>query len=271
MHFNKPFFLSLPLVLTLACLGLGTFSSARANSPALYQVSTGTALMAGLFQGTVSFKTLEKQGDFGLGSVADMNGELIAYQGKFYRIAPDGNMEIIPPTQTTPYAVVTFFEPTIHFKISNINSYPELVKVLNKHISNRHIPYAINIKGQYGHIELRAVRGAKPPYPAFTDLAKTQAIFNLNNIKGDAVGFFFPPYLSQVNTPGYHLHFITANRKTGGHILKVNIKQATVNLMPIHTWTMQLPNTKAYAESKALTKNYQPILKSAFGAGIQFK
>lgn len=102
-------------------------------------------------------------------------------------------------------------------------------------------------------------------------LAKGQAIFKLNNVKGIGVGFFFPPYLSHVNTPGYHIHFITADHETGGHILVTDIKQATVNLMPIYTWTMQLPKTKAYAESKKLNTDYSKQLKKSFGNGIQEK
>lgn len=217
----------------------------------------------------MSFKTVAQHGDFGLGSVANMDGELIAYHGKFYRISPTGKMNLIPPTQTTPYAVVTFFKPTQHFKIKNISSYKDLIDVLNKHISNRNIPYAISVKGDYQYLELRAVRGAKPPYPPFSELAKHQAILKLHNVKGVGIGFFFPPYLAHVNTPGYHIHFITADRKTGGHILIAKIKQATVSLMPMYTWTMQLPKTKAYQQSQKLNTDYSEQLKRSFGVGIQ--
>lgn len=244
---------------------------AAPKAPSLYQVSTSSALLNGLFEGTVSFNTLEKHGDFGLGSVADMNGELIAFNGKFYRIAPDGKMNIIPKSQTTPYAVVTFFHPTIHFNISNVKNYAQLVKILNQHITNRNIPYAINIQGKFNQVKLRAVRGAKPPYPPFSELAKGQAIFDLTNVNGDGVGFFFPPYLSKVNTPGYHIHFITANRKTGGHILELNLQKAKVSLMPIYNWTIRFPQTKAYANNKNLDKDFTPLLKKSFGPGVQLK
>lgn len=264
---RKTFLFTISAALVISIMNIAVAS----NNASLYQVSTSSALLNGLFEGTVSFKTLEKHGDFGLGSVADMNGELIAIDGKFYRIAPDGKMNIIPKTQTTPYAVVTFFHPTKTFKIKNITNYAQLVKALNQHITNRNIPYAINIQGDYNQLKLRAVRGAKPPYPPFSELAKKQAIFDLKNVTGDGVGFFFPPYLSKVNTPGYHIHFITSNRKTGGHILELNIKQAKVSLMPIYNWDIQFPKTKAYAKNKQLDKDFTPLLKNSFGPGVQLK
>jgi acetolactate decarboxylase len=33
------------------------------------------------------------------------------------------------------------------------------------------------------------------------------------------VGFYLPGYMSGLNMPGYHLHFISDDRKSGGHIL----------------------------------------------------
>ena len=33
------------------------------------------------------------------------------------------------------------------------------------------------------------------------------------------VGFRFPDFATGLNVPGYHLHFITADRERGGHVL----------------------------------------------------
>jgi acetolactate decarboxylase len=36
---------------------------------------------------------------------------------------------------------------------------------------------------------------------------------------GTIVGFRIPGYLEGVNVPGYHMHFLTADRRAGGHVL----------------------------------------------------
>ena len=200
-----------------------------------------------------------------------MDGELVAFNGKFFRIAPDGKTHLIPPEQTTPYAVVTFFKPEQEVEVSNVSCYEDLVEILNKHVTNRNIPWAINISGIYETVQLRAVRGAKPPYPTFEELASKQAYFDLENIEGEGVGFFFPPFLAKANTPGYHIHFITSDFKTGGHILKCSIKKATIKLMPLYSWTLDFPRTEDYAKTDKLNVDYSGTLKESFGAGIQFK
>jgi acetolactate decarboxylase len=235
----------------------------------LYQVSTGNALIAGLYQGAVDFKTLKREGNFGIGSVKGMNGELIAIDGKFYRIAPDGKMNLISPEETTPFALVTHFKSKYSFKINKVSSLKDLVTELNKHIDNRNIPYAIHIQGKFDSLSLRAVKGSKPPYPPFKDLVQKQAIFNLTQVNGDGVGFFYLPYLNRLNVPGYHIHFITSDRKTGGHILKIAAEGLQVELMPMDNLLVRFPSTPEFAKSKKINVDNMPLMKNSFGDGIQ--
>lgn len=248
---------------------LALLMSLSATSGTLFQVSTGNALMEGLYQGAVDFKTLRANGDFGLGSVEHMDGELVAINGGFYRIDPEGKMHEIPNDATTPYAIVTHFKPTEHFTIKKASSFKELIDKLNLHIENRHIPYAIHLKGTFNNLKLRAVHRQNKPYPAFPKVVQEQSIFNLTHLMGDGVGFFTPPYLAKVNVPGYHIHFITQDRKTGGHILEGKFEDITVELMPISQLSIAFPNTDAFKNAKTLDHDYMPMMKDNFGVGIQ--
>ena len=258
-------------LVAVGALSLMVLRAGRAMPNTIYQVSTGNALIAGLFEGAVDFKALAKKGDFGLGSVKGMDGELIAIDGDFYRIAPDGRMNIIPPEQTTPYAIVTHYKPQMTFMLHHIASMKDLVDKINQHLPNRNQPYAIHIEGKYHSLELRAVRGAKPPYPAFMDLVAKQAIFNLKDVQGDGVGFFYPAYLAKVNTPGYHIHFITTDRKTGGHILNLTGDALKVSLMPINDLQIHFPSTTAFHKNQDLNKDNTALMVRAFGPGVQLK
>lgn len=228
-------------------------------------------MIAGLYQGAINFADLAMEGDFGLGSVEGMNGELNAIDGKFYRIAPDGSINLIPPNETTPYAIVTHFHAITSFDINNITSFKQLIDAINTYIDNRNIPYAIHLKGDYEFLKLRAVRGAKPPYPPFPKLVKKQAIFELKDVSGDGVGFFYPVYLSKVNVPGYHIHFITDDRKTGGHILDIKAKHLKVELMPMEQLLIRYSQTEAFKNADQLNKDNMPLMLKSFGDGIQTK
>src|SRR5215218_5350169 len=79
----------------------------------LFQTSTIDALLDGNYDGDVSFAELAERGDFGLGTLDALDGEMIALDGDFYQIKSDGRAYSIRGETKTPFAVVTFFEPAL--------------------------------------------------------------------------------------------------------------------------------------------------------------
>ena len=58
----------------------------------LYQHQTLGDLMAGVFDGTLTFEELLKHGDIGIGTFHDFEGELILLDGVAYRAKEDGSI-----------------------------------------------------------------------------------------------------------------------------------------------------------------------------------
>src|ERR671916_2337447 len=79
----------------------------------LFQTSTIDALLEGEYDGDVSFAELEGRGDFGLGTLDALDGEMIALDGGFYQVRSDGRAYAVERRAKTPFAVVTFFEPNL--------------------------------------------------------------------------------------------------------------------------------------------------------------
>jgi acetolactate decarboxylase len=52
------------------------------------------------------------------------------------------------------------------------------------------------------------------------EVMKNQPIFDLSDVQGTLLGFRFPDYAQGLNVAGYHFHFITADRSSGGHVLE---------------------------------------------------
>lgn len=50
----------------------------------LFQHNTLAALMSGLYEGTLTIGELLKKGNFGIGTLSGINGELIVLDGKAY-------------------------------------------------------------------------------------------------------------------------------------------------------------------------------------------
>jgi acetolactate decarboxylase len=57
------------------------------------------------------------------------------------------------------------------------------------------------------------------------------------------VGFRFPQYLGAVNLAGFHLHFITENRTTGGHVLGFKTGAGNLSAQYCPTVVMNLPTS----------------------------
>ncbi len=219
----------------------------RGSKDVLFQASTINALLAGVYDGDMTFRTLRQHGDFGLGTVNRLDGEMIGLDGKFYQIKTDGKAYLIPDTMKTPFAEVAFFNPDTTFKIKDsIGNYVQLKSYLSRWLSVKNIFYAIKIEGTFSYIKTRSVPSQKKPYPLLVNVVKHQATFEFHQAKGTLAGFWCPAYVKGIGVPGYHFHFITDDRKAGGHLLACRMKNVTVQIDPISAFYMVLPQSKAF-------------------------
>ena len=75
----------------------------------LFQYNTLGALMAGLYDGSMTVGELLQYGDLGLGTLDSIDGELIILDGKAYQAKGSGEVpEVVEvsPDMTVPYAAV---------------------------------------------------------------------------------------------------------------------------------------------------------------------
>jgi acetolactate decarboxylase len=75
------------------------------------QVSVLNELMIGRYDGVMSIPELLRYGDFGLGTLDNLDGELIVLDGRAYQVCGDGAVVEAGPDRSTPIAIVTPFEP----------------------------------------------------------------------------------------------------------------------------------------------------------------
>ena len=60
-------------------------------------------------------------------------------------------------------------------------------------------------------------------------------------VKGTLVGFRCPAFVKGINVPGYHLHFLTEDRKAGGHVLDLRVTGLDVILDASDSIYLALP------------------------------
>jgi acetolactate decarboxylase len=115
--------------------------------------------------------------------------------------------------------------------------------------------YAIQIDGTFPAMKVRSVPRQASPYLPLTAAVANQTVFVYSGVKGTVIGFFMPQFFSGLNVPGYHLHFISDDSKSGGHILDFTVAGNTTAEFDITpSFEMSLPTMGAFTGAD-LTKD----------------
>ena len=216
------------------------------NRHKLYQVSTIQALLEGLYQGSTTAGELHQHGDFGLGTLNDLDGEMIGLDGRFYQATSNGRVHLVQNRQKIPYAMVHFFQPNQTFSWKDSITNQEMESLLTEHLETLNMPYAIRIRGAFDFMTVRSLSKQRAPYPHLTDAVRHQSIFELKNVKGTLVGYRCPDYMTGLVVPGYHFHFLAQDHKIGGHVIAYRAKMLRVELEPLPSFEMDLVDSDAF-------------------------
>jgi acetolactate decarboxylase len=207
----------------------------------LFQASTVGALLDGAYDGDATFAELAEQGDLGIGTVNGLDGEMIALDGRFFRADLDGAIHEIEASSCTPFAVVDWFEPTVEFELERATGNDELLAEVERHAPPGAVVLTLRVDGHFDLVKARSVPKQEPPYRPLAAVVADQHVFALTDVEGSLVGFRFPDYSQGIEVTGYHLHFITADRARGGHVLECRPRHGRVRLDPSADLHVELP------------------------------
>jgi acetolactate decarboxylase len=235
-------------------------SNSEVNRDLLFQTSTIDALLAAVYDGDTSFKTMKEYGDFGIGTFNGLDGEMIAIDGDIYQVRSDGIVYTVEDNAKTPFSAMTYFDVDEEIIIDEPMSHEELEEHLQEIMLNKNIIYAFRIDGNFDYMKTRSVPKQTKPYPRLVEVAKNQPVFEFNDTKGTIIGFWLPEYIDGINVPGYHFHFITEDRTAGGHVLEFDIHDANVQIDHTYDFMLALPKSDEFS-SVDLTEDKQDELE----------
>ena len=230
-----------------------------ANRETLYQVSTIDTLLNGVYDGVTDFKTLKQYGDFGIGTLDKLDGEMIEVGGKCYQIKADGKAYPVADSMTTPFASVTYFDTDHQEKLPAGMTFAQFQTYLDTIIPTQNIFYAVKITGTFSYMKTRSVPAQQKPYPPLADVTKNEPVFEFSDTSGIVEGFRTPPFAAALNVSGYHLHFLNDAKDAGGHILDFTVKDATVYIDYTSNFMMSLPGSNDFYNLD-LSKDQQAVV-----------
>jgi acetolactate decarboxylase len=214
----------------------------------LYQVSTAAALVQGVYAGAVQVAALREHGDLGLGTFESLDGEMVVVDGHFFQVHSDGNVREVQDDILVPFAAVTDFSPDRSVTLDNCTDLSELTSRFDTLRPSDNFFFALRVDGTFDYIHARAMRRTKEGVP-LVQAAAVQPEFEFKNILGTLVGFWTPEYAKALNVPGYHLHFISADRTRGGHLLQCRGKNLSLQIQSEGDYHVVLPQTNDFLKA----------------------
>ena len=231
----------------------------------MYQVSTLQALALGYSRAVINVGELLQEGDTGLGTFEDVNGEMIIMDGHCFRADQDGHVTEIPFETGVPFAAVAKLYGEQQFPLMNIPNITSVRTELTRKIEERfglNSMHVVRIDGVFEMVDARSEAPYRSHHITLKDvLGKTQRAFLFENIYGSLIGVYFPDYMDGINMPGWHLHFLSEDRSKGGHVFDVRIKEGVAKVDKITNIFINLPKEAAF-DTYSLKQDLQDEIKS---------
>ncbi len=210
----------------------------QAHGRRLYQISASSALVEGVYAGSISSSDLLEHGDFGLGTFDGLDGEMVILDGEIYQASQ--TIRHRTDDFLVPFAAITHFCTKSRFMIAEAASLKDIELVCDRQRISDNLFYAFRLEGRFDTVHARAVH-AVPQNTRLVDAAKAQWEFHFEGVEGTLVCFWSPHYSSAFSVPGYHFHFISKDRTKGGHVLDCSAQNLEVRIQVLSEYDIRLP------------------------------
>ncbi len=200
----------------IACQKQVTNLEPAASNDFTFQISTKQNLIDSEYYRNYSLKNYLTNGNFGIGTLNGVDGELIILDGIAYRVDYNGKVNRPELTKNIPFGNIKFFvaDTTFFFSSDSLDKFKEKIQPLMKSEIA-----AIKVTGKFNFLKTRSVPKQPPHGKTLAEIIAVQNIFEFKNIEATLVGFYISDQLDKLNFPGFHLHSLLNDKTGGGHLL----------------------------------------------------
>ena len=215
----------------------------------IYHYSVMKALDNGILEGTMTVSELLKQGDHGLGTFNGLNGEMVVIDHTVYRVTPEWEVVEADDDIRIPYTIVSFFEPEKSISLGRRENmdYEKLISMTDTLLPSSNRFYAFRIKGNFSYMKCGGVDRQERPYDkTILEILADRPVYEKEDISGTLVGFWCPAYIGDINTQGFHLHFLADDLSMGGHVMEFIASSLEIQYDVKEGYKIALPDTEEF-------------------------
>jgi acetolactate decarboxylase len=222
-------------ITTLVCF-VATASALVVNGQAkeekpIFHYSVMDAMRNGVYIGDLTIKSLANKGSLGLGTYNHLDGEMIALDGVFYRIASNGEVYKAELERKVPFAAVSFFNAEIKYELTGIQNIEMLQNEIVSGLPSANKPYALRIECVFESIVVgEANKLDDNTTTGLAELMKTRPLYKKEHVSGTLVGFYNPSSFAAIDLSPFHFHFISDDKTFGGHLVSGDLSSAKIKV-----------------------------------------
>jgi acetolactate decarboxylase len=247
---KKCYYLLLPIASVLfSCHSVSNKSpkAVKEKSDQIFQYSVFAGFANKIYDGKLTVGQLMQNGDIGLGTFNGLNGELIMLDNKVYQLLSDGSIRQPLQDELVPFAVTTFFNEDLHLELAVCPAYADMKAVVEQKLPSHNLIYAFKIRGNFSKITCGgAVKQEKPYSNTLSEALVDRPQFTFKNVTGTMIGFWYPEHTGKLNIVGFHLHFISDDRKIAGHVMDFSGTNLKIGIDKIAEFWVLLPETPEF-------------------------
>jgi acetolactate decarboxylase len=203
---------------------------ATTEGEAIFQAGTLEALKVAELQGIITVGEGLARGDIGLGTFEGLDGEMIVLDGICYQAKADGTVAVASAGLTSPFMEVADWLSQSEFEAARGMNFTSFLELLASHMTSSDAYCVFRVDGTFAAMQVRALPGQDEPYIPLQDAIPDESVFNYTDVEGVLVIIYAPEYVGTLTVPGFHLHFISADRSKGGHVIDMTVGQASVSM-----------------------------------------
>jgi len=221
------------------------------------QSGSAGSLFAGDFAGVRSVDSEFSGSRLGIGVMDNLEGEVISLKGTTWAVPCDGKPREVAGSDTVAFGIAAHGGIRHSLRIPAGTDFAGILAALDNTLSRHHIDHedvvcAVEIVGSFEDVVLRTIH--RPDYAGepLGEIIDDEIRFSFPQWQGTLVGFRYPDATEGMTIPGLHLHGISEDRNSGGHVRHVITTSVTA-----HLWVDDLVlQTESEGSDKAVTIDF---------------
>jgi len=199
------------------------------------QSGSAGSLFAGDFAGVLSVDAEFSGSRLGIGVMDNLEGEGVSLKGTTWAVPSDGKPREVAGSDKVAFGIAAHGGIRHSLRIPAGSDIAGISAALDNTLSRHHIDHedvvcAVEIVGSFEDVVLRTIH--RPDYEGepLGEIIDDEIRFSFAEWKGTLVGFRYPDATEGMTIPGLHLHGISEDQNSGGHVRNLVTRDVTANV-----------------------------------------